>query len=50
VEGLTNPQIAGRLSLSVRTVEMHRGNLMKKLGVNTQTELVKYAVKRGLVE
>lgn len=50
VEGLTNPQIARRLSLSVRTVEMHRGNLMKKLGVQTQTELVKYAVKRGLVE
>ena len=49
-EGLSNPHIAERLSLSPRTVEMHRGNLMKKLGLNSQTELVKYAVKRGLVE
>ena len=45
-EGWSNPQIAERLSLSVRTVEMHRGNLMKKLGVKTQTDLVKYDVKR----
>ena len=45
-EGLSNPQIADRLSLSPRTVEMHRANLMKKLGLNSQTELVKYAVKR----
>lgn len=48
-EGLSNPQIAERLSLSARTVEMHRGNLMKKLGLKSQTELVKYAVKRGMV-
>ncbi|MEW6401887.1 MAG: response regulator transcription factor [Chloroflexota bacterium] len=48
-EGLSNPQIAERLSLSARTIEMHRGNLMKKLGLKTQTELVKYAVKRGMV-
>jgi DNA-binding NarL/FixJ family response regulator len=49
VEGLSNPQIAARLTISARTVEMHRGNLMKKLGLKTQTELVKYAVRRGLV-
>lgn len=50
-EGLTNPQIAERLSLSVRTVEMHRAHLMKKLGLKSQTELVKYAVaQRGMVE
>lgn len=49
-QGLTNPQIAEALSLSARTVEMHRGNLMKKLGLKSQTELVKYAVKRGVVE
>jgi len=49
-EGLTNPQIAGRLLLSARTVEMHRGNLMKKLGLKSQTDLVKYAVRRGLIE
>ena len=49
-EGLSNPQIAERLSLSARTVEMHRGNLMKKLGLKSQTELVKYAVRRGMAE
>lgn len=49
-EGMTSPQIAERLSLSVRTVEMHRGNLMKKLGLGSQTDLVKYAVKRGFTE
>jgi DNA-binding NarL/FixJ family response regulator len=49
-EGMCNPQVAERLSLSARTVEMHRGNLMKKLGLKSQTELVKYAVKRGVVE
>lgn len=48
-EGLSNPQIAERLSLSTRTVEMHRGNLMKKLGLKSQTDLVKYAVKKGMV-
>lgn len=48
-EGLNNPQIAEKLSLSARTVEMHRANLMKKLGLHSQTELVKYAVKRGVV-
>lgn len=47
-DGLSNPQIAEKLSLSVRTVEMHRGNLMKKMGLKTQTDLVKYAVKRGM--
>lgn len=49
-QGLSNPQIAERLSLSARTVEMHRGHLMKKLGLKSQTELVKYAVKRGNIE
>jgi DNA-binding NarL/FixJ family response regulator len=49
-QGLNNPQIAEKLSLSPRTVEMHRGNLMKKLGLKSQTDLVKYAVKRGMVE
>lgn len=48
-EGLTNPHIAARLSLSARTVEMHRANLLKKLGLKSQTELVKYSMKRGMV-
>lgn len=49
-EGWSNPQIAERLSISVRTVEMHRSHLMKKLGMVSQTDLVKYAIKRGLIE
>lgn len=47
-EGLSNPQIAERLVVSVRTVEMHRSNLMKKLGLKTQTDLVKFAVNHGV--
>ncbi len=49
-QGLNNPEIAARLLLSVRTVEMHRGNLLKKLDLHNQTELVRYALRRGLVE
>ena len=49
-EGLSAPHIAEKLSLSPRTVEMHRGNMMKKLGLKSQTELVKCAVKRGTLE
>lgn len=49
-QGFSNPRIAETLSLSARTVEMHRNNLMRKLSLKTQTELVKYALKRGLVE
>lgn len=49
-QGLNNPEIAERLLLSVRTVEMHRANLLRKLGIKNQTELVRYAMKRGLLE
>ncbi len=48
-EGRTAPQIAERLSISPRTVETHRANLMRKLGVSSQSELVRYAIKRGIV-
>ena len=48
-DGLTNVEMAARLSLSPRTVENHRANMMRKLGVNNQTELVRYAIKRGIV-
>lgn len=48
-EGLTNVEMAARLSLSPRTVENHRANMMRKLGVNNQTEVVRYAIKRGIV-
>jgi DNA-binding NarL/FixJ family response regulator len=45
----TNPEIAARLTISTRTVETHRTNLMRKLGLQTQTDLIKYALQRGLV-
>jgi len=48
-EGRTSPEIAEKLFLSPRTVEMHRGNLMRKLGLANQTELVRYALWRGLL-
>jgi DNA-binding NarL/FixJ family response regulator len=48
-EGLTNAAIARRLSISRRTVEMHRGSMMRKLGLATQTDLVRYALRRGII-
>ena len=49
-QGLNNPGIAEQLAISVRTVEMHRSNVCRKLNLHNQTELVRYALKRGLVE
>ena len=46
-EGLSNQEIADQLSISVKTVETHRGNMMKKLSVESKTELVKYALRKG---
>jgi two-component system response regulator NreC len=48
--GHTNRQIADRLTLSVRTVESHRANLMDKLSLRSRVELVRYAAKHGLLE
>jgi DNA-binding NarL/FixJ family response regulator len=48
-EGQSNPEIADRLGISVRTVETHRANLMHKLDLRSQTELVRYALKRGIL-
>ncbi len=48
-EGLTTTEIAGRLFISPRTTETHRANLMRKLGLRNQTELVLYAVRRRIV-
>ena len=48
-EGHTNAAIGDRLFISPRTVETHRANLMRKLGLRTQTDLISYAIKRGLV-
>jgi DNA-binding NarL/FixJ family response regulator len=48
-EGLTNPAIADQLGLSRKTVDVHRSNLMRKLELHDVTELVKYALRRGLI-
>jgi len=49
-EGLTAGQVAERLSISPRTAETHRANLMRKLGLHSQAELIRYAVRRGIVQ
>jgi DNA-binding NarL/FixJ family response regulator len=48
-EGHTSAEIASRLSISPRTVEAHRANLMRKLGLRTQTDLIRYALRRGII-
>jgi two-component system response regulator NreC len=48
-EGHTNAQIGKRLFISPRTVEIHRARMMRKLGLRTQTKLIFYALKRGIV-
>jgi DNA-binding NarL/FixJ family response regulator len=48
-EGYTMQQIADMLSLSIKTVMTHRTNLMEKLNIHNRTELVKYAIREGLV-
>jgi DNA-binding NarL/FixJ family response regulator len=49
-EAYTNRQIAEILSVSEKTVESHRANVLSKLGMRDRVELVRYAIKRGLVE
>jgi DNA-binding NarL/FixJ family response regulator len=48
-EGLTSAEIAVRLGISPRTAESHRARILHKLGLNGQTELVRYALRRGVV-
>jgi DNA-binding NarL/FixJ family response regulator len=48
-EGFSSAKIAARLFISPRTAESHRANVMKKLGLQTPTDLIKYALKKGLI-
>jgi DNA-binding NarL/FixJ family response regulator len=49
-EGKTNKEIATSLNLSVYTVEAHRGRLMEKLNLHSTGELVRFAVRSGLID
>ncbi len=49
-EGKTNKEIATKLNLSVYTVDSHRGKIMEKLNLHSTGELVRFAIKRGLVD
>ena len=48
--GHTNQEIAGMLYISVRTAETHRAHIMRKLGLETRAELVRYALSSGLLD
>lgn len=49
-DGLSNPEIADRLCISVRTVESHKSHIMQKLNFKTNIDLLKFAIKNNLIE
>jgi two-component system response regulator NreC len=49
VKGYTNKEIAENLVISVKTVETHKAHLMEKLGIKSRPDLIKYALKKGLL-
>ncbi|MBI5081167.1 MAG: response regulator transcription factor [Chloroflexi bacterium] len=49
-EGASNQEVADSLTISVNTVARHRENIMQKLNLHTRAELVKYAIRKGLIE
>jgi len=48
-EGKSNQDIADHLIVSIKTVQTHRAHIMEKLGMHDRTELVKYAIRTGMV-
>jgi two-component system, NarL family, response regulator NreC len=48
-EGFTNQEIAERLFISPRTAELHRSNVLNKLSLKNQVDLVRFAIKRGIL-
>lgn len=49
-DGESNNEIADQLSISPKTVSRHRENIMAKLNLHTRTELVKYAIRKGIIQ
>jgi DNA-binding NarL/FixJ family response regulator len=49
-EGASKGEIAGRLCISIKTVENHRTNIMRKLNIHSAMELVRYAARLGLID
>ena len=49
-QGLSNKDIAERLVVSLSTVQTHCAHILEKLGLNNRTELIRYAIRRGLIE
>ena len=49
-EGLTSPQIGKRLHIATSTVESHRRNIVRRLGIHSVADLTKYAIREGLTE
>ncbi len=48
-QGATNAEIASRLCISRRTVEVHRANMMRKLGLRNQAQVLRYAMRQGII-
>ena len=49
-EGQSNKQAAATLGISVKTIEAHRANIMRKLHLRSISDLVRYAIRNGLVQ
>jgi two-component system response regulator NreC len=50
VEGLINKEISDKLDISIRTVETHKNHIMRKLGLKSTVELVKFAIRNKIAE
>jgi DNA-binding NarL/FixJ family response regulator len=48
--GLSNDEIAAMLVISAKTVERHRENIMRKLNLHSRSELVRYAIRKGIIQ
>jgi two-component system response regulator NreC len=49
-EGFSNREIAEQLFISIRTVETHKNNIMKKINIKTTVDLVKFAIKNNIID